>query len=190
MQNNYLDSIKKEFRYYKLLGEKAIEQTPDKKLFWQPDEDSNSIAIIVQHLSGNMISRWTDFLTTDGEKDWRDRDAEFVNALTNREQLLNLWHKGWGCFFKAIDSLTAKDLKKIVYIRNQGHTVPEAINRQLAHYAYHIGQIVFIARMSAKNWKSLSIPKNKSNDFNADKFSKVKTRRHFTGSSSGKIHRQ
>ena len=159
MQEHYLESIKKEFRYYKGLGEKAIAQTPDDKLFWQPNTDSNSIAVIVQHLSGNMLSRWTDFLATDGEKEWRERDAEFEKILTGRQQLLNTWQKGWTCFFNTMDSLTKNDLNRVVYIRNQEYAVFESINKQLAHYAYHIGQIIYIAKMTSGNWTSLTIPK-------------------------------
>lgn len=181
MSANFLESIKRQFLYYKELGEKAIDQTPDEKLFWQYNNESNSIATIVKHLSGNMISRWTDFFTSDGEKEWRNRDAEFVNELKNKSEVLEVWNKGWNCFFDTINSLTTEDLTRIIYIRNQGHTVMEAINRQLAHYPYHIGQIVFIAKMIAdEKWNSLSIPRNKSNDYNSDKFSKEKTITHFT----------
>jgi hypothetical protein len=181
MNNGYLESVTKQFEYYKLLGEKAMEQLPDEKLFWQYNEESNSIAIIVKHLSGNMLSRWTDFLATDGEKEWRDRDAEFDNSDQNREQLLARWNDGWACFLGALKQLTGNDLQKIVYIRKQGHTVMEAINRQLAHYPYHVGQIIYIAKMVADSeWKSLSIPKGNSRSFNAGKFAKAKSRQHFT----------
>ncbi len=184
METDYLDSVKKQFAYYKLLGEKTFAQLEEKDLFWQYNEDSNSIATIVKHLSGNMLSRWTDFLTSDGEKEWRDRDAEFENDVPSREQLLDLWERGWTCFLDALNSLKTEDLDKIIYIRNQGHSVAEAINRQLAHYPYHIGQIVFIGKMKArKGWKSLSIPKGQSQSFNSDKFSKPKERGHFTDDS-------
>ena len=179
--NNYLESVEIQFRYYKLLGDETFAQLEDDKLFWQFNENSNSIATIVKHLWGNMLSRWTDFLTTDGEKDWRDRDAEFENDINNKEELLHQWEEGWDCFFKAINSLTKEDLDKIIYIRNQGHTVMEAINRQLAHYPYHIGQIVFIGKMLSDNkWVSLSIPKGNSQAFNADKFAQPKHKEHFT----------
>jgi len=162
MNNNYLESAKKQFEQYKTLGEKTFAQLPDDKLFWQYNEDSNSIATIVKHLWGNMLSRWTDFLTTDGEKDWRKRDAEFENDLNSRQQLLDKWNEGWDCLFKAINSLTPNDLDKIIYIRTQPLTVTEAINRQLTHYAYHVGQIVFLGKMLAENeWGSLSIPRVK-----------------------------
>lgn len=181
MAQDYLDSVRKQFEYYKMLGEKTFSQVADDKLFWQYNEDSNSIAIIVKHLWGNMLSRWTDFLIADGEKDFRDREAEFENDIKSREELLNKWNEGWDCLFIALNSLTTDDLGKIVYIRNQGHTVTEAINRQLAHYPYHIGQIVYLGKMLADNgWTSLSIPRGNSQKFNDEKFSKTKQRAHYT----------
>ena len=181
MNDNYIESTRKQFEYYKMLGEKTFAQISDESLFWQHNSDSNSIAIVVKHLWGNMLSRWTDFLTTDGEKEFRNRDAEFENDISSRQQLLDMWNEGWACLFNALDQLKTEDLEKIVYIRNQGHTVLEAINRQLAHYPYHIGQIVFIGKMqSNNNWKSLSIPKGNSQVFNEDKFSKPKQTSHFT----------
>lgn len=145
--NNYLLSAIKQFEYYKLLGEKTFSQMDDAQLFWQYNEDSNSIAIIIQHLWGNMLSRWTDFLTTDGEKDWRNRDAEFENNTSTKAAIIEKWNEGWACLFNALHHLTEEDLNKIIYIRNQGQTVTDAINRQLCHYSYHIGQIVFIGKM-------------------------------------------
>jgi len=181
MTNDYLESVRKQFEYYKMLGEKTFSQVEDEKLFWQYNQDSNSIATIVKHISGNMLSRWTDFLTADGEKEWRNRDAEFDNDIKNREELLEKWNEGWNCLFNAINSLTNNDLDKIIYIRNQGHTVTEAINRQLAHYPYHVGQIVFLGKMLAPDgWISLSIPKENSQSYNVDKFSKPKQKKHFT----------
>ena len=181
MTKDYIDSIKKQFEYYKLLGEKTIEQMSDEALFWQYNETSNSVATIVKHMAGNMLSRWTDFLTTDGEKEWRNRDSEFENDLNTREALMQKWNEGWKCFFDAVNSLTDEDLGKIIYIRNQGHTVCEAINRQLAHYPYHVGQIVFIGKMVCdENWKSLSIPKGTSKTYNTEKFAQPKTKAHFT----------
>jgi hypothetical protein len=181
MANDYLESVIKQFEYYKMLGDKTFAQVQDEKLFWQYNADSNSIAIIVKHLWGNMLSRWTDFLTSDGEKGWRDRDTEFENDIKSREELLEKWNEGWACLFKAIKSLTTDDLDKVIYIRNQGHTVMEAINRQLAHYPYHVGQIVFLGKMIAeKAWISLSIPKGSSQTYNEEKFSTPKQRRHFT----------
>lgn len=180
MNTGYLESAIKQFEYYRLLAERTFEQVPDEKLFWQFNEESNSIATIVKHLSGNMKSRWTNFLSSDGEKDWRDRDAEFENDITDKSQMLALWEQGWTVFLDALQALEEEDLGRIIYIRNQGHTVLEAINRQLAHYPYHIGQIVFLGKMCAQKWDSLSIPKGNSNQFNADKFSKPKERTHFT----------
>ncbi len=181
MKANYLDGAIKQFEYYKMLGDKAMEQIPDEMFFRQFNPDCNSISIIVKHLWGNMLSRWTDFLTTDGEKEWRHRDAEFENDIQTKEDLLQKWNEGWACLFKALNSLTEEDLSKTVYIRNMGHTVTEAINRQLAHYPYHIGQIVFICKMrSAGKWVSLSIPKGKSVTYNKVKFSRSKHIEHFT----------
>ena len=160
MINDYLDSMKKQFEYYKMLGEKTFDQLSDEQLYWQYNEESNSIAIIVKHLWGNMMSRWTDFLTTDGEKEWRDREAEFENDIKSREGLMENWNEGWACLFTALNSVNEENFNTIIYIRNMGHTITEAINRQLAHYPYHIGQIVFIGKMvKDSEWTSLSIPR-------------------------------
>lgn len=181
MNTAYLESAKKQFEYYKMLGDKTIEQLPEDKLFWQYNDESNSIAVIVKHLSGNMLSRWTDFLTSDGEKDWRHRDSEFENDIQTKTKLIQKWNDGWNCFFNALNSLKEDDLSKTIYIRNQGHSVTEAINRQLAHYPYHIGQMVFIGKMiCCEKWVSLSIPKGHSNTYNTEKFSKEKHNEHFT----------
>lgn len=181
INNSYLESTKKQFLYYKLLGEKAMDQLQPEQLFVSVTEDTNSIATIIKHISGNMLSRWTDFLTTDGEKEWRNRDAEFENTIKTKEELLKVWNDGWDCFLNTLNSLTPNQLTDIIYIRNEGHTVVEAINRQLAHYPYHIGQIVFYAKMLKKEeWTSLSIPKNNSKNYNADKFSKDKSIKNFT----------
>jgi hypothetical protein len=182
INENYLKSMNRQFSYYKSLGEKAIAQIGDeKKLFWQYNEDSNSIATIVKHLSGNMISRWTDFFTTDGEKEWRNRDGEFENDLKTKAEVIEVWNKGWDRLFKTLEEIKPEDLERIIYIRNEGHTVMEAINRQLAHYPYHVGQIVFIAKMiKGESWESLSIPRNKSKDYNSGKFAQPKGERHFT----------
>ena len=182
-KNSYLESVRKQFLYYKTLGEKAMEQLEPVQLFVSINDDTNSIATIVKHLSGNMLSRWTDFLTSDGEKESRNRDAEFDSHFNgnDKEELLVNWNKGWDCFFEALNKLKEDQLSEIIYIRNEGHTVIEAINRQLAHYPYHIGQIVFYAKMLKKSeWTSLSIPKNNSNSYNSDKFSKEKSIKHFT----------
>jgi hypothetical protein len=173
MNPDYLESVKKQLEEYKQLGEKTFNQLNSDQIFWQYNQESNSIAIIVNHLWGNMLSRWTNFLTSDGEKKWRDRDAEFKNNISTREELISKWNEGWECLFKAINSLSADDLNRIIYIRNQKHTVMEAINRQLTHYPYHIGQIVYIGKMLiGDKWGSLSIPRGKSKQFNLDKFSK------------------
>jgi hypothetical protein len=181
MDNDYLESIKKQFQYYKILGDKTFAQLNEEAFFWQFNEESNSIAIIVNHLSGNMLSRFTDFLTSDGEKEWRNRDAEFEGSATTKQEVLAQWEKGWNCFLQALASLTEEDLARIVYIRNQGHTVTEALNRQLAHYPYHIGQIVMLGKMLAQQpWQSLSIPKGGSQTFNDIKFSQAQQKAHFT----------
>jgi hypothetical protein len=180
MEGNYLKSTIRQFEYYKMLGDKTFAQLSDTALFWQHNEDSNSLATVVKHLSGNMRSRWTDFLTSDGEKEWRHREAEFDNDLQTREEVLRRWEEGWKVLLDTLHALKEEDLEKIVYIRNEGHTVLEAINRQLSHYPYHIGQIVYIGKLCAEHWESLSIPRGKSDDFNADKFSKPKDRGHFT----------
>ncbi len=160
MEDNYIKSAKKQFEKYKALGEKTFKQLSDDKLFWKYNEESNSIGTIVKHMWGNMLSRWTDFLTTDGEKEWRERDAEFENDIQTREDLLEKWNLGWACLFKALDSLTENDLRREVSIRKESITVMDAIQRQLTHYAYHVGQIVYIGKMICnENWTSLSIPK-------------------------------
>lgn len=187
MATGYLESVIKQFEYYKLLGEKTFAQLTDEDFFRQTNEDSNSIAIIVNHLGGNMLSRWTDFLTTDGEKEWRNRDAEFENELRTKQEVIEKWDRGWKVFLDTLKSLKSEDLEKIIYIRNQGHTVLEAINRQLAHYPYHIGQIVFIGKMFCNNpWQSLSIPKGNSTQYNEEKFKQPKERVHFTEEYLGK----
>ena len=178
---DYLSSIKKQFTYYKSLGDKTINQISEDKLFWKFNDESNSIAVIVKHLSGNMLSRWTDFLTSDGEKEWRNRDQEFECDFNTKAELIEVWNKGWDCLFSAINPLTNTDLSQEIYIRNMGHSVTEAINRQLAHYPYHIGQIVFLGKMiQSSEWEPLSIPKGQSNNYNKDKFAKPKRKEHFT----------
>ncbi|SFZ94353.1 Protein of unknown function [Flaviramulus basaltis] len=178
---SYLTSIIKQFEYYKSLGDKTFSQLTFEEIQWQSDADSNSISIIVKHLVGNMLSRWTNFLTEDGEKEWRNRDDEFVNNFNSKEDIIAAWESGWFCLFKAIRPLKETDLEQIIYIRNGGHTVVEAINRQLAHYSYHVGQIVFLGKLLKGNeWQSLSIPKGDSSKYNQEKFSKEKGKRHFT----------
>lgn len=180
MNNEFVSGAIKQFEYYKLLGEKSFAQVNDDALFWQFNENSNSIATIVKHLRGNMMSRWTDFLNSDGEKEWRNRDAEFENDITTRAEMMEKWNEGWQCLFNALKPLSIKDLEKIIYIRNTGQTVTDAICRQIAHYSYHVGQIVYIARMISESWNSLSIPKGESGNYNKQKFSKEKSTEHFT----------
>src|SRR5215467_2855453 len=165
----YLEDSLSLFHYYKKLAERAMEQVSDEQLFQVLDEEMNSIAIIVKHMAGNMRSRWTDFLNTDGEKPDRNRDSEFVTPPQNRAELLRMWDAGWKCVFAALEPLSEQDLKRKVTIRGEEHSVMQAVNRQIAHYAYHVGQIVFLAKHSAgANWKALTIPKKKSAEFNAD----------------------
>jgi hypothetical protein len=178
---DFLDSVKKQFAYYRHLGTQTIERLNDEQLLWRPDTETNSIGIVVKHLWGNMMSRWTNFLTEDGEKDWRKRDEEFENDGLAKVSILTMWNEGWNCLEQALDEITNDDLDRIIYIRNQGHTVMEALNRQLSHYPYHVGQIVFLGKMIlGKEWTSLSIPKGNSQVYNADKFSKEQHRGHFT----------
>lgn len=181
MQEAYLLDITKQFQYYKSLGDKTFAQLEEQDLFWQYHQENNSIAIIVNHLWGNMTSRWTDFLTSDGEKSWRQRDLEFQSVISSKTEMLQKWENGWDCLFKALASVQAVNINTKVYIRNQTHTIFEAINRQLAHYAYHVGQIVYIGIMVKANaWNSLSIPKGKSAEFNAAKLSKGTHGGHFS----------
>ena len=165
----FLNTAIRRLKYYKDLGDKTFEQLADADFHYRPNEESNSIAIIIQHMAGNMLSRWTNFLTEDGEKEWRQRDDEFEIHNYSKQQLLELWEKGWACFFTAVEPLTKKDLKKTIYIRKETLTVIDAINRQLAHYPYHIGQIIFIAKIiKNKDWKNLSVPKGKSQQYNTN----------------------
>jgi hypothetical protein len=161
---NYLDDSRKAMRAYKKLAEKALDQMKDDEYFVTLDEESNSVAVVMKHMAGNMFSRWTDFLTTDGEKPNRNRDYEFViSPETTKDDLRDYWERGWQCVFDALDPLQIEDLDKRVYIRGEEHTVVQAINRQLMHYAYHVGQIVFLAKhFRATGWNSLSIPRNRS----------------------------
>lgn len=175
LNENYLDSVKQQFLYYKLLGEKAMAQLKPEELFIQPNEDCNSIAMMVQHIAGNMLSRWTNFLTSDGEKDWRNRDAEFETVLKTKAEVLQKWDEGWACFMNALDGLNPALLENFILIRNEPHTVVQAINRQLAHYPYHVGQMVYFAKqLKGNSFVSISISKNKSDDFNKVKFTDVK----------------
>jgi hypothetical protein len=160
---SYLVSVIKQFEYYKSLGNKTCNQLTFDEMQWQSSEASNSVSIIVKHIVGNMLSRWTNFLIEDGEKPWRNRDTEFEDTYTSKEDLIASWENGWYCLFSALKALKTEDLELIIYIRNEGHTVAEAINRQLAHYSYHIGQMVFLGKLlKGDQWQSLSIPKGNS----------------------------
>ncbi|MFZ1808023.1 MAG: DUF1572 family protein [Cyclobacteriaceae bacterium] len=181
VNQNFLKSTIKLFNYYKGLGDKTFDQLSSEQVKWRPNEASNSIALIVHHLSGNMLSRWTDFLDSDGEKPWRDREAEFEVSYKDKQSMIAAWNEGWSCLLTTLEGLKPDDLEKIIYIRNEGQTVVEAIHRQLAHYASHVGQIMYVGKqIKGENWVSLSISKGGSKDFNADKFSKPLERKHFT----------
>ncbi len=181
LPNDFLTSSIKLFRYYKKLGEGAMAQLNDEQVLAQPNEASNSIALIVHHLSGNMLSRWTDLLTSDGEKPWRNREAEFAESYASKHEMMEAWEAGWQCLLSTLESLTPADLEKIIYIRNEGQTVMEAIQRQLAHYPMHVGQIIYQAKaLKGNEFQSLSIPKGASATYNEKKFSEEKGRRHFT----------
>jgi len=164
---SYLEDSLSLFRYYKNLGERAMAQLSEDQLLEVLDGEGNSIAIIVKHMTGNMQSRWPDFLTSDGEKPGRDRDAEFEEPPRTREAVLTAWEAGWRCLFTALEPLSEVDLQRTVTIRGEPHSVMQTINRQLAHYAYHCGQIVFLAKhFRSSQWKSLTIPRRKSAEFN------------------------
>ena len=153
---------------YRILGDKVFAQLTDEQMLWQPNTESNSIAVIVQHMSGNMLSRFTDFLTSDGEKPWRQRDAEFGNSLSSKEEIVAAWNKGWECVITELEKLSAEDIQKTVFIRGEAHSVQEAVERQIAHYASHVGQIIYIGKILLNNnWKTLSIPRGQSREFNA-----------------------
>ncbi len=165
--NTYLQTAIKRLRYYKELGEKTFDQLTDAELHYAPNAASNSIAVIIQHMAGNMLSRWTNFLTEDGEKPWRQRDEEFEVHNYTKQQLLEMWEKGWNCFLDALTSLTENDLLKTIYIREEPLLVIDAINRQLAHYPNHVGQIIYIGKLvKDTGWQSLSIEKGRSEAYN------------------------
>jgi hypothetical protein len=167
--DSYLKDSVSLFQYYKRLGENALAQCPDNGLFATLDEENNSIAIVVKHMAGNMLSRWTDFLNSDGEKPSRNRDAEFEEPPKTRAEVLDLWDAGWKCLFTALEGLNDASMTQTVKIRGEEHSVMQAINRQVAHYSYHVGQIVMLAKhFAGRNWKALTIPKKKSGEFNAD----------------------
>ncbi len=163
----YLESVIKRFKNYKKLGEQAFDQLSEEDFFFEPGPSSNNIAIIIQHMAGNMLSRWTNFLTSDGEKEWRNRDIEFENQVLNYQQLLDIWEKGWECCLDSLEALTEDDLLKTIYIRDEPQFVIDAVNRQLAHYPYHVGQIIYIAKIiKGENWQTLSIAKGASKKYN------------------------
>ena len=167
LTTSYLEDSLTLFRYYKSLADRAMEQIGDQDLFALLDDEANSIAIIVKHMAGNMRSRWTDFLTSDGEKATRNRDTEFMDPPTTRAELMALWESGWACLFGALEPLTEADLGRTITIRGEAHSVMQAVNRQVAHYAHHVGQIVLLAKHYAgTRWESLSVPRNKSAEFN------------------------
>jgi len=168
LATHYLEDSIASLRAYKKMAEKALGQLRDDEFFITLDEEGNSVAAIMKHMAGNMFSRWTDFLTTDGEKPDRNRDMEFViEPDANKDALLDYWQRGWHCVFEALEPLRGQDLDKKVLIRGEEHTVIQAINRQLMHYSSHIGQIIFLAKhFRAAEWQSLSIPRNRSAEFN------------------------
>lgn len=166
VRNFHSDAVQS-FRNYKKLAERAMDQVSDEEFFATIDAEANSIAVVVKHIAGNLVSRWSDFLTTDGEKPTRDRDAEFEIRDDSRTSLMEYWERGWQTLFENIEPLTVEDFSRTVTIRGQAHSIVEALNRQLTHYAYHIGQIVLLAKhFKSADWTSLSIPKNRSADFN------------------------
>jgi Protein of unknown function (DUF1572) len=164
---NPIESALGILKQYKILADKGMEQISDEEFFRPPEPESNSIAIIVKHVNGNLLSRWTDFLTTDGEKEWRNRDGEFEMDKMERSQLIRMWERSWQCLFSSLEALTPDDLGKIITIRSEPHSVLEAINRTLAHISYHVGQIVFLAKMfKSGQWQTLTIAKRRSKEFN------------------------
>lgn len=163
------DLFLKRFKYYKDLGDKTFQQLTDEEVLWRYNEASNSISTIVKHLSGNMKSRWTNFLTEDGEKSWRNRDSEFENDLKSKEEMLKIWEEGWQILFKALDQITPDNIHQMIFIRGEKLSVIDALLRQLAHYPYHVGQIIFVAKMiKNEEWKTLSIAKNKSEEYHLE----------------------
>jgi Protein of unknown function (DUF1572) len=164
---SFLESAIKRLGYYKELGDKTFAQLKEEDFHFTPNEESNSIALVIQHTAGNMLSRWTDFLTTDGEKEWRNRDTEFEEQNLTKQQLVAFWQKGWDCLLNTLSSLSSDDLLKTIYIRSEGLLVIDAINRQLAHYPYHVGQIICLAKLiKNEDWQNLSIAKGHSEQFN------------------------
>lgn len=188
MPKDYLPGLIKLFEYCRSQGEKTLAIIPEEKINWQYNEESNSMSTIVKHITGNMLSRFTDFLITDGEKDWRDRESEFIQEDLSKDQLMQQWQEAWNLFMKVLNDLKEEDLDKTIYIRNSGQTVTDALDRQLAHYSSHIGQMIYLGKMILnKDWKSLSIPRGASVEYNAAKFSAPKKHEgHFTDEFTGK----
>lgn len=170
---DFIKSAQVEFKRYKTLGDKTFAQLSEKELHWANSPSDNSIALIIKHMVGNMKSRWTNFLSEDGEKPWRNRETEFEDPIATKKKLLASWEEGWECLFNALDAVNEANFITDIYIRNEKHTIIEAVHRQLAHYASHVGQIVFLGKMiKGKDWTSLSIPKGGSEAFNKEKFGK------------------
>ena len=188
VSQHFLDEVRRQLRGHKRLGEGAIAQLQDAELFAELDPESNSVAILVKHLAGNMRSRFTDFLTTDGEKPDRHRDWEFeLAANTTRDEVMRWWEQGWGCVLAALDSLTPEALLRTVYIREEPLTVLQALNRALAHYAFHVGQIVFLAKhLRSQEWKTLSVPRGESEEFNRKFGEELHRRRTVSGKESSR----
>ncbi|MEM9548942.1 MAG: DUF1572 family protein [Bacteroidota bacterium] len=176
-----IEVFKKQFDYYKSLAEKSLDQLDDTALFVELEEGSNSIAVIMKHIAGNMLSRWTNIFEEDGEKEWRNRDEEFIDRFSGKKELMEYWNNGWDRLFKTLDELENGDLERTIYIRNMGTTVHDAIIRQICHYPYHIGQIVYAAKLlKGSSFVSLTIPKGESKHYNAERFEKEKSIKHFT----------
>ncbi|WP_368985181.1 DUF1572 family protein [Caldifermentibacillus hisashii] len=171
--NEYLRVVMERFKSIKTLGDKTIEQLSEKDIHWTYNQESNSIAVIVKHLSGNMISRWTDLLTSDGEKENRNRDEEFIDDIPSKLEMINVWEKGWDVLIDTLTGLKEEDLLKTIKICGEKHFVLEAIERQMTHYAYHVGQIVYIGKqLKDSEWKTLSIPRGKSEDYRKEMLEK------------------
>ena len=175
-----ISAYQKQFAYYRLIAEQSIAQISENLLFDQPSEESNSIAVIMKHMAGNMLSRWTDVFESDGEKSWRNREEEFINTFSSKEDLLAYWNSGWDRLENTLEDLTEEDLDTIVYIRNMGCTLHDAILRQISHYAYHVGQIVFASKLlKVSGFQSLSIPRGASKSYNNARFAREKKIKHF-----------
>ncbi len=182
LMDSFLSNSITMFTYYKTLGDKTFEQLSEERMFWQSSKHDNSIALIVKHMWGNMMSRWTNLFTEDGEKEWRRREEEFqLEDIQTKEEVLNLWEEGWSCLFSALNNIEPANYQQLIYIRSKGHTILEAVQRQLTHYSYHVGQIVYLGKMiQGQHWESLSIAKGDSKKFTENSQSKGQRREHFT----------